>query len=441
MTTSAAGAQATPLRVLGVLDASFLVVGSIVGGGIFLVSGEVARGVTSPAGFVAVWIVGGLVALAGALCNGELGAMFPRGGGEYVYLREAYGPSFAFLSGWTSFWIGFPGSIAALAWGLGGTVAGLVGAGPRFGAGVALGSIVALTAINALGLRWGKSVQNALSGAKLLAFGLLLVLGASVRVGADHFSPFFGSERPSSLALALVPVLFAYSGWNAATYVAGELRDPTRTLGRALVAGTALCIALYLAVNVTYLRALSLETMRTVPDVSRASIERLGGRAVAVGLGPLVAVSILSSLQATVLTGPRIYQAMARDRLFFSPLARLDTRTRVPVIALVAQAGIACALLLTQSFERLLTFAMFAIVSFSTLTVAAVVVLRLRRPNVLRPFRLPGFPFVPALFIAVNLWVLRCIVASGAVEVLVGLAIVATGAPAYLVFRARARRS
>jgi APA family basic amino acid/polyamine antiporter len=437
MTDAGSGAGPTPPRRLGVVDAALIVVGSIVGGGIFLVSGEVARHVASPAGFLAVWIAGGVIALAGALCNGELGGMFPRSGGEYVYLREAYGAPIAFLSGWTSFWIAFPGSIAALAAGFGRTVAGVVGAEPAVETAVALAAVVALSGVNALGLGPGKWVQNALSGVKLLAFALLLALGASVRTDATHLSASFAGERAHPLGLALIPVLFAYSGWNAATYVAGELRDPPRMLGRALVLGTALCIVLYLAVNVSYLRAMPLAEMRHVPDVARAAALHLGSPAVAAWMGPLAAVCILSSLQATVFTGPRIYRAMALDGVFFAPLARLGTRSQAPVRALALQAAIACALLLTRSFDRLLAFVMFAIVSFSALTVAAVVVLRVRRPEIARGYRTPFVPLLPALFVAASAWLLWCMLASGAAEAFVGLGIVATGVPAYFVFRAR----
>ncbi len=260
-------------RGLGVTDASLLVVGSIVGAGIFLVSGEVAQLVRSPAAFLATWVLGGAVALAGALSNGELGGLFPRSGGEYVYLREAYGPSLGFLSGWTSFWIAFPGSIASLAAGLGATVAPMLGMpsawAPRAVGALAIG---ALTAINALGLRPGKWTQNVLSVVKLIAFLGLLALGALVRrPGPSGLVPFFvPGDHAGGIATALIPVLFAYSGWNAATYVAGEMRDPKKALGRALVLGTTVCIALYLAINLTYLRAMP------VADLART--ERAGAR-------------------------------------------------------------------------------------------------------------------------------------------------------------------
>jgi APA family basic amino acid/polyamine antiporter len=432
-------------RTLGVLDASLIVVGSIVGAGIFLVSGYVAQSVRSPAEFLAAWLIGGLVALAGALSNGELGGLFPRSGGEYVYLREAYGPLFGFLSGWTSFWVVFPGSIAALAAGFGGTVAAMAGLRTAWvPQAIGIGAIVALTAVNALGLRSGKWTQNALSVTKLAAFAGLLAMGVFVTPeggqGAGGLVPFFGGAPGVGIATALIPVLFAYSGWNAATYVAGEMRDPSRGLGRALALGTALCMALYLAVNCVYLRALPVAQLAGSAEPARAVALMLGGRAAASLLSPLVAVCVLSSLQASVLVGPRVYQAMAVDGLFFAPLGRLHATSRVPVTALLVQALVSIVQLLSGRFDQLMTFATFAIVAFSTLTVAAVFVLRWQRPGAERPFRVPGFPVVPALFIVVNAWVLCSVLLHGVREAFYGLVIVATGVPAYAAFRAWARR-
>ena len=436
-------AQRAPGK-LGVADTSMLVVGSIVGAGIFLVSPFVAQQVRSPAAFLGVWLLGGAVALSGAVTNGELGGLFPRSGGEYVYLREAYGPAFGFLSGWTSFWIAFPGSIAALAAGFGGTAAAMFHLeSPRAPVLIGLGAVAGLTVLNALGLRAGKWAQNALSATKLAAFAALLALGLFVVPEGPHVSgltPFFApGDHPAGVAMALIPVMFAYSGWNAATYVTGEMKNPTRDLGRALAIGTALCVALYVAVNVVYLRAMPLLDLRSSTAPARAAAVRLGGERAAGLLSPLIAVCVLSSLHATILVGPRIYKAMADDGLFPSPLSRIDPKTGAPVLALGVQGAISALQLVSGSFDQLLTFAMCAIVAFSTLAVASVFVLRARRPNTARPFRVPGYPLVPALFVAINAGVLWSVVQHGAREALVGLAIVATGVPAYAVFRAKNR--
>jgi basic amino acid/polyamine antiporter, APA family len=426
---------------LGVVDGALIVVGSVVGAGIFLVSPFVARHVHSPAVFLATWVLGGVVALSGALANGELGGLFPRSGGEYVYLREAYGPLFGFLSGWMSLWIAFPGSIATLAAGFGSTVAPMLGlAGPRARIAVGACAIVALTVVNAFGLRPGKWTQNILSAAKLAALAGLLVLGLvlSPRDVPGGFRPFFvPGDRPQGVAEALVPVTFAYSGWNAATYITGEMRDPARTLGRALGLGTAICLALYLFINAVYLRAMPIDVLAQTREPARLAATVLGGRTLAGWLAPLVAVCVLGSIQACVLVGPRIYHAMAVDRLFFAPVARVDARTGTPLVSLVLQSAVALALLASGSFDELLTFATFAIVAFSTIAAAAVVVLRVRRPHARRPFRVPlAFP---AIFVGVNTWVLWNVLAAGAREARIGLAIVASGVPAYAAFRAFGR--
>jgi basic amino acid/polyamine antiporter, APA family len=427
-------------RGFGVVDASLLVVGSIVGAGIFLVSPFVAADVSSPAAFIGTWIIGGAIALSGALSNGELGGMFPRSGGEYVYLTEAYGSPIGFLSGWTSFWIAFPGSIAALASGFGNSVAGMCDLGPSASTAIGTFAIGGLTLLNAFGLQPGRVILNALTATKLAAFAILLGLGLLARpvlVPGMHQS--LGTGHPAGMAVALIPVLFAYSGWNAATYITGEMRDPARSLGWGLAVGTATCILLYVLVNATYLRALPVAELRQTTDPARVTASRLGGALAAGLLAPLVALCILSSLQATVLVGPRLYHAMAADGLFFGPLGRVHGPARVPIVALAVQAIVAVAELFSGRFEQLLTFAMFAIIAFSTLTVAAVFVLRIRRADWPRPFRVPGYPVAPALFVAMNVWVLSSVLERGMREALIGAAIVATGLPAYAFFRARMR--
>ncbi|HEY4016683.1 MAG TPA: amino acid permease [Polyangiaceae bacterium] len=421
---------------LGIVDGSLIVVGSVVGAGIFLVSPSVAQHVHSPAAFLGTWLLGGAVAVAGALANGELGGLFPRSGGEYVYLREAYGPLFGFLSGWMSLWIAFPGSIAALAAGFGLTVApmfGFHGPGARVGIGAA--AIVALTAVNAFGLRPGKWTQNVLSGAKLAAIAALLGLGFFVARGsAGGLVPFLvPGDTARGTAEALVPVFFAYSGWNAATYITGEMRDPQRSLGRALALGTSLCLALYLLINAVYLRAMPVDALARTTDPARAAATVLGGPVVAAFLSPLIAVCVLSSMQASVLVGPRIYQAMAVDGLFFAPAARVHPKTQTPLLSLLVQSAIALVQLFSGSFDQLLNFSTVAILAFATLAVVGVLVLRVRRPDVPRPFRVPIF--APLLFIGVNVWVLWSVLASGAREARIGLAIVASGVPVYVAFR------
>ncbi len=413
-----------------------LVVGNVIGAGIFLVGGFVAKLVHTPAAFLGLWFAGGVFALSGALCNGELGAMFPRGGGEYVYLRNAYGPMFGFLSGWTSFWIGFPGSIATLAAGFGEGFGALTGTSVWGQRTVSIAIVVALTVVNALGLRQGKLLQNVLSVVKVIAFAAALVAGAiwGVRQGGVSLAP-HGPEHASDLAMALIPIYFAYSGWNAACYVAGEMKNPGRDLGRALALGTLACVVLYLAVNAAFLVTMGLDGMRSSTNVGGEVAAQMFGRGAGVAVTVIIVIAVLSSLQATVIVGPRIYHAMAEDGLFPERLSRLHPKTRVPVEALALQGIVSCALLLTGGFDKLLTFTTFALVLFSIITVAAVPVLRVRAPDNERPFRTPGYPLTPLVYIAGNAWVLYVVVASGAREALVGLAIVLSGVPFYMYFR------
>jgi APA family basic amino acid/polyamine antiporter len=310
---------------------------------------------------------------------------------------------------------------------------------------IGITAIAVLTLVNVGGIHAGKWAQNALSLAKLLAFaGLLLLSWFSPRMTGAHsgLTPFFvGGDTLAGIAGALIPVLFAYSGWNAATYIAGEMREPERNLGKALVLGTGLCILLYLAVNVSYLRAIPMAELAGAVDPARVAAERIEGHWAANLLTPLVATCVLGSMQANVLTGPRIYKAMADDGLFFRIVGSMGSRSRAPYAALAVQALIAIVLFVSGSFEQLLTFTTVAIVAFSTLTVAAVVVLRRRTPGAPRAFRTPLYPLVPVFFVAVNLWVLWEVVVASPVESAIGLAIVATGIPAYAFFRAGTRRN
>jgi APA family basic amino acid/polyamine antiporter len=435
------------VRVLGMLDASFIVTGSILGAGIFFVSKDVAESVGSPVGYFAVWIAGGLIALAGALSNGELASMYPRSGGEYVFLREAYSPALGFLSGWTSFWIAFPGSIATLAAGFALSVGDLLHFPPGSVAGtvVSIGAVVALTIVNSLGLRPGKWTQNILSSAKLVAFALLLLVGMlSPAPDGGHFTPFFGGgDTPRGLGAALIPVLFAYSGWNAAAYVTGEIRDAKRNLGRALVLGTGVCMVLYVAMNAVYMKAMPLAQIAQTRPIAGETVMRLMGPAMRVPLTLLIATSVFSSLQASVLVGPRIYQAMAQDRIFFAPLAKLSPTTGSPTRALAAQCAVSCVLLLTGQFEQLFTFTIVFIELFSAMTVAGVIVLRIRRPQLSRGFRTPLYPVVPLAYVAAIGWVLISLLSNARTPeeqthrlvAFIGLGIVAAGVPAYFGFR------
>jgi basic amino acid/polyamine antiporter, APA family len=261
-------------------------------------------------------------------------------------------------------------------------------------------------------------------------------LGVFANAPDTPSQPFFQSEQPKMLSLALLPVLFSYSGWNAAAYLTGEIRAPGKNLSKALVLGTVASMLLYLGLNAIYLRMVPLAEMRTTEgSVARLCLDRIFGRGMSIPFAILIAISIASSLQASVMVGPRIYKAMAEDRLFFSSFKRLHPKTGAPLAAVLTQGVFALALLATGSFETLLNFTAFAIELFSALTVFAVIVLRYRAPDAPRPFRVPLYPITPLLYVGAIVWLLYNVLSAGTKEAVFGLGLVLLGVPVYALFR------
>jgi basic amino acid/polyamine antiporter, APA family len=449
--TAASGAGEALERRLGVADGGALVVATVVGVGIFTAPAIVARLVPDPAAFVGVWALGGALALAGALAYAELAAMFPRAGGEYIFLREAFGPLAGFLSGWTSFVAGFSGAIAASAVGFAAYLGRLVPAAGdtrplvSLGSGalavtvspatlVALAVIAAFTLVHLRGLGPGRAVTNALAALNVVTIALFVVLGFAAGGGAPPAAAPVGSAAPAGGAwlAALVPVMFTYSGWNAAAYVAGEIRDPGRVIPRALLLGTAVVTALYVSLCALYLRALGAPGVAAAPTVGDAAAGALFGPAGSALLTPLVLLALASSVSAMVVTGPRVYYAMARDGCMPAAFARVragSERGAVPARAIVAQSVWSAVLVLTGTFEAILTYTGFAVVLFAGAAVAALFVLRRRRPDAPRPYRAWGYPWLPAAFVAVSALMLVQTVRRDPAPSLAGLALVAAGVP------------
>jgi len=401
-------------RGLGLTDCVLLVIGSMIGSGIFLTSGEVAKHLPTPSLILAAWLVGGIMALTGALTYAELAAAIPRAGGHYVYLREAYGPLVGFLDGWLSFVASFPGSIAFVALGLmtylpsawTGQVLWTVET-PLFRWSVAsanllaIAVIVALSAINGLGLRTGSGAQNLFTGLKIAAlvgiagFGLFAGRGSWANLGGTQI---VGGVDLPEFGAALIGVSFAYLGWDAATYMAAEVRHPQRSLPRSLVLGTLLVIALYLAFNVVLLYGIPAAGLAASASPVREVANSLLGPNLSGLLTLAILVCILGSLNATVMVGPRIYYAMAQHGVFPRVLASVHPRTHVPVAAIVAQATMACIIVLSATLGRILAFTVLVIWLLSAATGAAVFVLRHRAPEAPRPYRVWGYPWVPTIF-------------------------------------------
>lgn len=443
----------SPHSSIGLFSATMLVVGNTIGVGIFTTSGVIAQQLPSPGLMLIVWMLGGILSLAGALTWAELGAAFPQAGGEYVYLREAFGRFWGFLCGWAAFLASFSGSIAVLAIALAEYLAAILPAVPTGNAlwslhlgggtytltftqllGIVLVWVVSL--LNYRGLHLGSLTQNLLSLSKLLAIAGLLVAGLGVGTGTwAHFSPpFVWNETHgvvSALGLALIPVVFTYSGWNAAAYIASEVRNPETTLPRALALGTVITIGVYLALNVLYIYATPVAMLSGVIRVGEQAASALFGIKAAWVVSVLIALSIASAFNVMVLTGGRIYFAMARDGVFFSHAAELHPRFHVPGNALLFQAVWTSVLILSGTFEQLLTYATVAIVGLSALTVGALFFLRRQQPDLLRPYRVWGYPWLPALYVVASIGILLNALWERPMECLFGVVLCAAGVPAY----------
>jgi APA family basic amino acid/polyamine antiporter len=430
---------------LGLWDATLLVVSGVIGSGIFLTPGAIAANLPHPGAILLAWLVGGILSLAGALANAELGAMFPRAGGDYVYLREAFHPAAGFLVGWLSFFVIYAGTIATLAAGFAAGLGHFVALGPGGELGVAVALTLAVSALNYVGVRWGARANNLTAVAKIGALAAFVLLGPLIGEGSGaNLRPLVAGMDGLSLAafgLALSPVLFSYLGWNSSVYVASEIREPGRNVPRSLFLGVGICTAIYLLVNGVYLYAIPVDALREVPNAGEEAARSLFGAAGGTLVAFFVLASILGTLNATVLVGPRIAYAMALDRLFFTGVDRAHAIYRTPGVAIVVQAGVATAiLLLLGSFERALSYTTFAILLATMADVAALFRLRRSRPRQPRPYRAWGYPLVPALYLAAKAAVAGALLSGHPRECEIGLAMALAGLPFYLAFSLRARR-
>lgn len=445
-------------RRLGPFDAAAIILSNVIGGGIFFVPILVAGLVPSAIGMLGVWTLGGLLAFAGALAYAELAALRPRSGGEYVYLREAFGPVAAFLTGWTSFVAGFSGAIAASALFLADAIGRFVPAAadrtplltvplPFVPLTVNNQTIVALVAIAALsyihmrGLGPGRVVHNLLAGLKVS--GILIFIALGLALGAGSVGNLSSSHEVGAPAtgwlLALIPVMFSYSGWNAAAYVAEEIRNPGRNVPIALGLGTAAVVAIYVLLNVVYLYAMPLADLAVVADgrLTDTVAERLFGFVAGNIIAIFTIVSVAASISAMVLAGPRVYFAMARDGAFLPSVAQVHPTYRTPARAIWAQAGWSAILVLSSTLSDLVNYTGFAIVLFSGIAVASLFVLRWRDPGAERPFRAWGYPLAPGLFVAASAAMIVHRVVTEPTQTFYGLIIIGLGAPLYYLFARR----
>nr|UXE46016.1 serine/threonine exchanger SteT [uncultured bacterium] len=411
-------------RRLNLFDATMLVIGGIIGSGIFLNPAVVAQRVGTAGLTVAAWVLGGAVALAGAFCFAELGARKPDAGGGYVYLRDAFGPLPAFLYGWTELLVINSGGIAASSVTFATYALSLTGGRERATSLLAIAAITLLTLVNYLGIRLGSIVQNIFTVLKLLALGALIVAGiwGSHAAAPASPAPAPAGSTIAALGTALIPVLFAYGGWQSTNFVAAELRNPARDLPRAIILGVLGVVAVYVLANVAYVSVLGPKGLAasTAPasDVMRRVVGPAGGTLIALG----VAVSTFGFLNLAVLSAPRVYQAMAADGVFFGKAAALHPRFRAPAAALIIQGAWAILLLATKTYGQLLDYVVFGDWIFFGLTGATLFYYR---------FRTPLYPWLPLFFVLAAAFTVLSTVLSNPRNAALGGAIILAGVPAF----------
>ena len=432
-------------RALGPFDATMVVIGGIIGSGIFINPYLVAQQLDSTVLVLAAWSAGGAIALAGALAYAELGAMFPRAGGQYAYLRDAYHPLAGFLYGWALLVVIETGAIAAVAIAFANYALRLVGRPDIAPVPIALATILILSIVNYFGVKVGSRVLN--------VFVVLKVAALAVLIGAGAFAPstegWWSAARESSdsiattagtFAFALVPILFAYGGWQNANYVAEEIKDPRRNLPLSLIAGTLTVVIVYVLVNAVYLRALGLDGLAATTTPAASAAERMFGAPGDRFVTAAIAISTFGFLDLAILAPTRVYYAMAADGTFLPALAKLHPKYRTPALAIAVQTAWACALALTGEYGRLLNYVVFADWIFFGLTVAALMVFRRTHPLNTRPrdaFVAPGYPIVPLAFIVVAVAVVLSVVFNDPSSAARGAVLLAAGVPVFYWFTRR----
>src|SRR5712671_4455258 len=430
-------------RVLRLHDLVLLIIGTVIGSGIFLVPGLVLRAVgNSLVVALSVWLLGGILSLLGALTYGELSAKNPAAGGLYVYIRDCFGRFPAFLFGWILFFVVSTGSIATLAVAFGNYLGEFVALGHWTARLVSLSMIGIIAAVNVLGTRQSANLQNLTTTIKVVAIvalaGLLLWSGNRLQLHSSiAMSPISLSSRLSGIGLALVSVLWAYEGWQYATFTAGETVNPRRDFPLAFLAGVFALIAIYLLANLGYVAALGITGAANSNRVAATALATVASPAMAKAVTIAILISMFSAAHSIILTAPRVYYAMAKDGLFFRRLAEVHPRFGTPALAIAGTAFWASVLAVTGTFEQLLTYVVFIGWSFYALAAASIFVYRKREAGKSQKYRVPGYPWTPAVFIAiVAAFVVNTIIGQPA-RAAIGVGVVLAGAPAYLIWRRR----
>jgi len=429
-------------RTLGFTDLVLIVIGTVIGSGIFIVPATVLTQTGQTLGpAMLVWLIAGILSLLGALTYGELGAANPDAGGLYVYIRDSFGPLPAFLYGWTTFFILSSGSVATLAVAFTGYLGQFMTVTPTMAKVIAVLMIIVIAAINVRGTRQGSSVQNWSTGLKtgaILVMSLaLLARGRGLSSGVTMWPADFTPGLLSGIGLAMIGVLWAYEGWQYVTFSAGEARDPQRIFPRAIVVGTAVLIAIYLLANVAYVAALGPAGVAGSKRVAADSVTALYGANAGKLIAAVILVSMFSAANGLTLTAPRLYYAMSRDGVFFRKLAEVHPRFRTPAFAIIVSSAWAALLAATGTFEQLLTYVVFSGWIFYGLGAMSIFVYRKKMPDMHRPFRVPGYPLTPLLFILASAAIVLNTLFTQPGRALVGIAVVLIGVPAYLIWKRR----
>jgi APA family basic amino acid/polyamine antiporter len=443
---------------LTLLDSVLLLVSGIIGSSIFLTAKDIAGPLPNPTLFFLVWVLGGVISLCACVAFAELGSMFPDSGGQYIYLREAYGDLVAFLYGWMLFTVGNGGTIAALSVASAAYMGNIIPfiseqhvifslAGMPFTRAHAIGLVLIaiLTCVNVFGLRWGALLQNISTWTKFTAMAVFVALGFAI--GKGHWSN-FSAQAPGGLTMGLsagqlisafgvglIAVFFAYDGWVYITWVAGEVKDPRRNVPLAMVLGVLAVGAIYLAMNMTYVYAMPLNEIAKYETIAHAAATKLFSPAAAVWLSGMIAISCFSAAAACTLSGSRVYLAMAQDGVFFRRMAVIHPKWRTPAFSLVGQGIWGAVLTMSGRYDQLYTYVIFGMVLSYTLTVIGLFVLRWKKPDVPRPYRCTGYPWLPAIYVLVGVtWTLNTIIHRPS-EALGSAAIVLVGVPGYLYWK------
>ena len=450
------------VRGLGLLDSVLLLVSGIIGSSIFLTAKDIAGPLPQPVLFLLVWVLGALISLCACFAFAELGSMFPDSGGQYIYLREAFGDLTAFLYGWMLFSVANGGTIAAL------SVASAAYAGQVFPlvseshvvfafAGVVITRahllglvlIAVLTYVNVVGLRWGALLQNVSTWTKFAAMAVFVVLGFAI--GKGHWTNFHSqgvslnmglgpAQLISALGVGLIAVFWAYDGWVYITWVAGEVKEPRRNVPLAMVLGVLAVGVIYIAMNLTYMYALPLKEIAVHETIAHAAAATLFSPRAAVWLSLMIAVSCFSAAATCTLSGARVYLAMAQDGVFFKRMAVIHPKWRTPAFSLIGQGIWAAVLTISGRYDQLYTYVIYGMVLSYTLTVIGMFLLRWKRPEIPRPYRCTGYPWLPAIYVLIGtVWTLNTIF-TRPTEAFWGTAIVLVGVPFYLFWKRSNRK-